>query len=358
MNGSWQRGANRSRSKRHEQTKTGIIGCGWIAPFHVAALNRLSERVAVAWAADPETDRAEEIASSLATGDVEVLGDYRDGLDRVDAVSILVPHHLHHPITLDALRAGCHVLLEKPFALTLKEADDMIAEADARRKTLMIALPHRYRKSTQLFRQVIDSGDYGRLFMLDAFMDEDNREYIKGGWFVKKATLGGGVFFSASAHMLDVMLWIAGEVQTASMVGTHAGLPMEGEDTAISVIKFKNGVVGTTRHTWFSPKPDRWYTMRAYCERAVITLTVNPLGSLAVEGVGCAWSSRVTVTEAGATEKVLLESDEGLDLTEEVRHFLDCVDSGARPQTDGQVARQLMKVALDAYRDAEITGAN
>ena len=57
-------------------------------------------------------------------------------------------------------------------------------------------------------------------------------------------------------------------------------------------------------------------------------------------------------------DRVALESDEGLDLTEEARHFLDCVDSGARPQTDGQVARELMKVALDAYRDADITGAN
>lgn len=338
--------------------KLGIIGCGWIAPFHVEALNQLGDRVEAVWVADPVLERAEGIAAALAGDDIDVLTDYRDGLNRVDAVSILVPHHLHHPITLDALRAGCHALLEKPFALTLDEADDMIAEAAAQEKTLMVAYPHRYRKSTQLFKEIIESGDYGRLFMLDAFMDEDNREYITGGWFVKKATLGGGVFFSASAHMLDVMLWIAGDVQSVSMVGTHAGLAMEGEDTAISIIKFKNGVVGTTRHTWFSPKPDRWYSMRAYCERAVICLTVHPLGNLAVEGHRCAWSSRITVAERGAEEKVLLDSDEGLDLTEETRHFLDCVESGARPQTDGQVARQLMKVALDAYQDADAKGAN
>ena len=338
--------------------RLGIIGCGWIAPFHVGALNRLSERVEVVWTADPEIERAKHIAGTLAGDHVEVLTDYRAGLDRVDAVSILVPHHLHHPITLDALRAGCHVLLEKPFALTLEEADEMITEAEVQRKTLMIALPHRYRRSTQAFKTIIDSGDYGSLFMLDSFMDEDNREYVTGGWFVKKATLGGGVFFSASAHMLDVMLWIAGEVQSVSMVGTRAGLPMEGEDSAISVIKFKNGVIGTTRHTWFSPKPERWYTMRAYCQRAVITLSIHPMGNLALEGYRCPWHSQITVTEAGAEEKVLLESDEGLDLTEEVRHFFDCLDSGARPQTDGQVARQLMKVALDAYRDAERTGAN
>ena len=342
--------------RRH---RLGIIGCGWIAPFHAQALNRLADRVDVIWTADPDLERARNIADSIeSASEIDVLADYRDGLDRVDAVSILVPHHLHHPITLDALKAGCHVLLEKPFALTLDEADDMIAAAEQRGKTLMVAYPHRYRRSTQAFKRIVDSGDYGRLFMLDAFMDEDNREYITGGWFIKKATLGGGVFFSASAHMLDVMLWIAGEVKTVSMVGTHAGLPMEGEDTAISIIKFENGVIGTTRHTWFSPKPQRWYTLRAFCERAVITLTVHPLGNLALEGVNCAWQSRITVAERGANDAILLESDEGLDLTEEVRHFFDCIDSGARPQTDGRVARALMKVALDAYEGAEITGAN
>jgi len=339
--------------------RLGIIGCGWIAPFHVGALNRLSDRAEVIWTADPERERAAHIASTLkGAGSIDVLGDYRDGLERVDAAIILTPHHLHHPITMDALRAGCHVLLEKPFALTLEEADDMIAEADRQGKTLMIALPHRYRVSTQAFKGAIDSGDYGRLFMLDAFMDEDNREYITGGWFVKKATLGGGVFFSASAHMLDVMLWIAGDVQSVSMAGAHAGIPMEGEDTAISIIKFRNGVVGKTRHTWFSPAPAHWYVMRAYCERGVITLTVNPLGKLAVEGFSCPWQSRITVSQSGCEEKVLLDSGEGLDLTEEVRHFFDCVDSGARPQTDGQVVRALMKVALDAYQEAEIKGAN
>ena len=341
------------------QYKIGIIGCGWIAPFHVHALNQLRDRVEVIWTADPDISRAAAIAASIQSeGEVTALADYRDGLAQVCAVWILVPHHLHYPITMDALRAGCHVLLEKPFALTLAEADAMIAEADARARTLMIAYPHRFRRSTQAFKAAIDSGDYGKLFMLDGLMDEDQRQYVTGGWFVKKATLGGGVFFSASAHLLDVMLWIAGEVGTMRMAGTHGGLPMEGEDSAVAAIKFKSGVIGSLRHTWFSPAPKVWYTMRAYCQNAILTLTVHPLGNLALEGHRCAWESRITVVEAGGKERVLLESGEGLDLTEETRHFLDCLDSGARPQTDGVVARQLMAAVLDAYAEAEKTGAN
>lgn len=157
--------------------------------------------------------------------------------------------------------AGCHVLLEKPFALSLAEADEMIARAEENKKVLMVGFPNRYRKSTRKFKELIDSGAFGRLFMLDAMMDEDHREYVTG-WITKKATLGGGVFFSASPHMLDVMLWIAGEVQTISMVGTQGGLEMEGEDTALAVIRFKSGVVGSTRHTWFSPRRGDWRVRR------------------------------------------------------------------------------------------------
>lgn len=337
----------------------GIIGCGWIAPFHVHALNQLMDRVEVVWVADPDKARGEYIAGTLETKNpIDILTNYKDGLDRVDSVLILVPHHLHFPITMDTLKAGCHVLLEKPFAITLEEADKMIAEAEAQNKVLMVAYPHRYRKTTGAFKEAVTSGDYGKLFMLDAFMDEDQRAYVIDGWLIKKTTLGGGVFFSASAHMLDVMLWIAGDVQSVSMVGTHAGLPMEGEDTALSVIKFKNGVVGTTRHTWFSPNPQMWYTMRAYCERAIITLIINPMGDLAREGHQCPWYTKITVLETESGEKILLESDEGLDLTEEVRHFLDCIDLGIPCQTDGRVARKLMAVAIDAYQKADLDGAN
>ncbi|MBI4553901.1 MAG: Gfo/Idh/MocA family oxidoreductase [Candidatus Latescibacteria bacterium] len=119
----------------------GIIGCGWIAPFHAKALRQLRERAIVAWVADPDVGRAERLAADLqglspgatagiAPSTIRLLSDYRVGLSDVEAVFILVPHHLHYSITRDALRAGCHVLLEKPFALTLPEAHDMIAAAD------------------------------------------------------------------------------------------------------------------------------------------------------------------------------------------------------------------------------------
>ena len=332
--------------------KIGIIGCGWISNFYAKVLPGFADRIQVAWVADPEREKAEALAAKTGA---KPFDDYRDGLGEVDAVFILVPHHLHHPITLDCLRAGCHVLLEKPIAISLEEADEMIAAAEAKERTFMVAYPHRYRKSMQLFKQAIDSGRFGRLYMLDALMDESVQEYTVG-WISKKETLGGGVFFSSSPHMLDVMLWIAGDIQAVSMAGTLAGCDMEGEDTAVSVIKFKSGVVGVTRHLWASPRTRIWYTMNAVCEKAHITLTTHPLGDLVNEGADCPWETRIVAI--GESEEVLHESDEGLNVAPEISHFLDCIQTGSPPQTDGRTARKIIELVTLAYQDAEAKGAN
>src|SRR6266480_3192885 len=122
--------------------RVGLIGCGWIAPFHLVGLGRLNPRPEVVWVADPNQERAEGIARQAQT---RALTDYREGLREIDCAFVLVPHHLHHKVTLDCLNAGCHVLLEKPLANTLEQMDQIIAAAQATKKTLMIAYPHRYR---------------------------------------------------------------------------------------------------------------------------------------------------------------------------------------------------------------------
>jgi predicted dehydrogenase len=341
--------------------RVGLIGCGWVAPFHVNALRNLRSRAQVVWVADPVVDRTEHIAKRViesgltANGDVKRLADYSQGLGDVDSVFILLPHHLHHRAAIDCLDAGCQVLIEKPLAVSLAEADDMIATADRKGRLLMVAYPHRYRKTTQAFKKLIESGDYGQLFLLDAMMDENQRGYTDLGWIQSKRTLGGGVFFSASPHMLDVMLWIGGELKTIAMVGTHAGIPMEGEDTAVSIMKFASGVIGTTRHSWASPSPRIWYTMRAFCEEAILTLTANPVGDLVREGSQCRWESRIEVSPPG---EVLLDSDEGLDFTGELTHFFDCLDTGQPCQTDARVGRYLMAAVFSAYDRAAQDGGN
>ena len=165
----------------------------------------------------------------------------------------------------------------------------------------MVAYPHRYREGPRIFKQVLDSSRYGRLISMDGLMDETVDGYL-APWMTKAVTLGGGCLFSASGHMLDIMLWICGDVQAAHMVGARGRVSMEGEDTAACIIKFRSGAIGTVRHTWSSPKPRIWYTMSAMCEKAYITLTTTPLGNATLEGPRCKWQTKVTAYGAGMTK--------------------------------------------------------
>lgn len=332
--------------------RIGLIGCGWIAPFHVEGLKQLGRRGEIAWVSDPCLERAEEL--SREAGDARALTDYRHGLADIDCAFVLVPHHLHAPVTLDCLAAGCHVLLEKPIANTLAEADTMIAAAERAGRTFMVAYPHRYKSGFRLFRDAILSGRYGRLVMIDTLIDDTVEGYL-ADWMTHKATLGGGCLFSAGGHQIDIMLWIAGDVHRAYLVGTRGRVPMEGEDTAACILKFSSGAIGCIRHTWASPSPRVWYTMEAMCDNARIVLTTTPSGDQNTAGVRCRWRTRIVV-QAGE-DAVLLDNDEGLDLAPEIAHFFECVDGDRRPDTDGPVARNITALVLDAYRRAEADGA-
>lgn len=330
----------------------GLIGGGWITPFHIEALKQLGRQNEIVWVADPNLDRARALAGPVGA---HALSDYRDGIRDVDCAFVLVPHHLHEQVTIDCLKADCHVLLEKPIANSLEEADRMIGTASETGKTFMVAYPHRYRKSLRIFKETIDSGRYGKLLMLDSLMDDSVEGYL-ADWMTRKATLGGGCLFSASGHQLDIMLWLNGDVHMSYMVGMRGRVSMEGEDTAACILKFQNGTIGVVRHTWASPQVRIWYTMSAMCERAHLTLTTTPLGDQNTEGVRCRWQTRILVQ--GEREELLLENEEGLDLGPEIEHFFECVDTGRRPDTDGQAARKVSAVIFDAYQRAALDGAN
>lgn len=332
--------------------RIGLIGCGWIAPFHIAGLTQLGRQSEIAWMADPNQARAVTLARQAST---KAIADYRTGLNEIDCAFVLVPHHLHHQVTIDCLNAGCHVLLEKPIANTLAEADNMIETAERCGKVLMVAYPHRYKSSFRRFKQIIDSGQYGRLLTLDSLIDDSVDGYL-AEWMTRKATLGGGCLFSAAGHQLDIMLWIAGGVQAAYMVGARGRVAMEGEDTAACILKFESGPIGIVRHTWASPKIAIWYTMEAMCELARITLTCTPLGDQNVEAVNCKWQTRIMVL--GKREEVMLQNEEGLDLAPEMEHFFECVDNSRKPETDGVVARQISALVIGAYDRAAADGAN
>ena len=149
-----------------ERIRVGVIGAG-VGALHLAAYTEMP-RVEMIALAGLDDDRVRRVAEEYHVP--QTFRDYEDLLAApgIDAVSICLPNALHAPVTIAALRAGKHVLVEKPLARTAAEGREMISAAAATDRVLMIAFNHRYRGDVRWLKQYIDSGALGRIYYAKA----------------------------------------------------------------------------------------------------------------------------------------------------------------------------------------------
>jgi predicted dehydrogenase len=230
-----------------------IIGCGGAA-VPVGEAISTSPLAALAAVYDVDLSLARDFGESYRvpfTGDVEVLlGD-----PSVQAVYIGVPHDLLAPLARRALEAGKHVLVEKPMALTLADADALIARAEARRLALGVFYEMRYAAPFVQARELIRAGALGRIIgvRIQTLIDK-SESYWRSGlsgrsanpWRGQKARAGGGVVLMNTSHQLDAIHYITGleVVSVSAEVGTLTA-PVEVEDIAAATLRFSNGAVGS-----------------------------------------------------------------------------------------------------------------
>jgi predicted dehydrogenase len=196
--------------------------------------------------ADVNVGAAEQRAEELGC---PAFADHRELLDKTkpDAVAVVVPHPFHAPIAIDCLRAGAHVLVEKPIAAEVAEADRMIATANEVDRYLAVNLQHRTRDEVQAARQLIQRGDLGEIqrVHMTAIWTRTARYYEIAGWRGTWRGEGGGVLMNQSPHSLDLVCYLAG--QPARVVAWNRTMfhAIETEDTAIAMLEWSNGAIGS-----------------------------------------------------------------------------------------------------------------
>ena len=144
-----------------KRIRAGLIGCGGISRQHIGALMQMDNAEIVA-VCDIKPDR---LAAAAAQTGAEPMEDWTKlvARDDIDIVHVLTPHYLHAPMAIAALKAGKHVLTEKPMASTIEDAEEMIRAADEAKGTLNVIFQNRYIPSTAALRRIIDSGEPGKL---------------------------------------------------------------------------------------------------------------------------------------------------------------------------------------------------
>jgi predicted dehydrogenase len=248
--------------------KIGVIGAGAIAPTHCKGVQTYAgaELVAVA---DQHAGRAKALQDEYR---IPKVYDSIDAMlaDRdVDAVTIALPNYLHAPTAIAALQAGKHVMSDKPFTVSVADAEAVIAAAARARKVFAVGMNQRFRRESQVIRTIAERGDLGAIYFAKAFWCRRTGIPRLGTWFGDKKRSGGGSLLDIGVHMLDLCLWLLGNFEAETVSGVtytrfgNRGLGEGGwgksdrekiafdvDDLATALIRLKGGVTVTLETSW------------------------------------------------------------------------------------------------------------
>ena len=195
-------------------TVVAVVGCGRIANnAHFPALTKL-ENVRIKYACDLILEKAVAAKEKFPKIE-EVITDYKVALadPEVEAVFVLTPNFAHYTVTMDALRAGKHVMCEKPVTVSYELSCEMAAEADKQGKILNIGVCNRYHKSVELLEELNRQGEFGKIYHIYCSFRAFRSIPGLGGAFTDKAQSGGGALIDWGVHFLDLILYILGDAK-------------------------------------------------------------------------------------------------------------------------------------------------
>ncbi len=243
------------------QMKIGVVGCGSIAEIaHLPAIKKHNE-VNLEAVCDIDAAQAEKVAADWGSG--KWFTDYRTMFEKaeLDAVIIATPNNVHRNQAIAAAKAGIHVLVEKPLAVTNKEAWDIVTACKKAGVKLMVGCDRRFWIHNQWAKQLIEDGVIGELLMSRACLHEHWYNYqnhvARTDFRLDCSIAGGAAINDTGAHAIDLLTWMNGSrVKRAVGVAKRLAMPetyTECDDTALMMLEFENGAVGTVSCNRFSP---------------------------------------------------------------------------------------------------------
>ena len=199
------------------QRRLGIVGSGAIARARHIPLFQKHDKVALVAISDVSQAALDQVTAESGLAGYT---DYREMFEKenLDAVSVCTPNRFHAPVTVAALRAGLHVLCEKPMAVNAAEAREMVRVANETGKILQIAYRYRFQPEPRAAKRVIESGELGEIYRIR--VDALRRRGIPSwGSFTNKEMQGGGALVDYGVHLLDLALWLAGNPKPVEVAG-------------------------------------------------------------------------------------------------------------------------------------------
>lgn len=221
--------------------KAAVIGVGAMGQHHARVYAQMPGIQLVALA-DANSGISERIAQLYH---VTAYADYREMLETVkpDVATVAVPTEFHHQVALDAIEAGCHVLVEKPIAATERQAWNLIEKADRLQRKLMVGHIVRFDPAVQALKERLESGELGRIFQIRC---------RRLGPFPARVR-DVGVVIDLATHDLDLIRYLTGQEAIRVYAETEQKIHTAHEDILVGTIRLADGTIGALDINWLTP---------------------------------------------------------------------------------------------------------
>jgi predicted dehydrogenase len=315
--------------------KVGVIGYGYWGPNLVRNFFECGAAKVQA-VSDLRADRLQQVTTRYPS--VKTMRDHRELLNDpdIDAVAIATPVSTHFDLAMQALKAGKHVLVEKPFTATAEQGLRLIEEADRRKLTLMVDHTFIFTPAVRKIKDLVLSGDIGQLYYYDSVR-------VNLGLFQHDVN----VLWDLAVHDLSIMDYIlAAQPQAVAATGmAHvAGQP---EDVAYLTCFFANNLIAHFHVNWLAPVKIR-RTLIGGSSKMIVYDDLEPSEKIKIYDKG------ITLNEPDGVYKMLVGYRTGdmwapqLSTTEalraEAKHFADSIENGTKPLTDGQAGLNIVRI--------------
>lgn len=258
-------------------TSFAIIGCGRISKRHVEQMIQHGKLVAVCDIIPEKADELAAIYNAKAYYSVEELLKQETTLQ---VVSICTPNGLHAPHSISALKAGNHVLCEKPLCIDVEDGKMMIDAAEKAGKKLFVVKQNRYNPPVVFLKDLIVSGKLGKIysFQVNCFWNRPPAYYTD--WKGSK-DLDGGTLFTQFSHFIDLLYWLLGDVATVKTAGKNFAHPkIEFEDTGVVLLEMESGAIGSLNYTVNSFEKNMEGSFTVFAENGTVKIGGQYLNEL------------------------------------------------------------------------------
>ena len=324
-----------------------IIGCGRIAKRHADLLGTGQISGArLAAVCDIREERAREFGNRYGVPAFGAIGEMLAS-PGIDAVSVLTPSGMHAEHSIEVARSRRHVIVEKPMALTLSDADAMIKACDDHGVRLFVVKQNRFNVPVVKAREAFDAGRFGRLVLgtVRVRWCRDQSYYDHDSWRGTWAQ-DGGVLANQASHHVDMLSWFMGEVESVHARGITALARIEAEDTAVATVKFRNGALGVIEATSATRPKDMEGSLSILGSGGAVEIAGFSVNKIRT------WQFTESLpTDADVVEKFSVNPPNvyGFGHQAYYEHVVDCLANAATPLVDGHHGKQSLELIMALY---------